>query len=336
MPVVTAERATSAVAAVRVDAGSALVTDAGAPLFPRTAEAMANHLVDPAQLAALFDLEPLSDADKRAPRLQSFLKRNVGPTPVRISQGNVAVAHHTISKRECLQGLQGVQLQTEAQRKQCGAPNMVPVYRHGDPSKAAFCIDIFEFPNRACELPIVWSSPAQASAICALEGKRLCTQPEWTTACKADPTGGADSMYAYGDELDLHVCNTNKSRGDDKSCRARTAKTAWDTCGTDTEPSGAFPKCRSRFGVYDLHGNVAEEMTRVAADGRAVSQLKGSAFFYVDVARKPGEKQDPAKDETYPDHCGYDPRWHVEPIASAVHVNYHLGFRCCKSIAVAR
>ena len=100
-----------------------------------------------------------------------------------------------------------------------------------------------------------------------------------------------------------------------------------------TEPSGAFPKCRSRFGVFDQHGNVAEVMTRKERDGNVVTQLKGSAFFYVEVARRP---EDPAwspgaHGETYPDHCNYDPRWHVEPIEKAWHVNYHLGFRCCLS-----
>ena len=47
-----------------------------------------------------------------------------------------------------------------------------------------------------------------------LQGKRLCTQQEWSLACRSDPAGGADSTYAYGDELDLARCNTNKPRPD--------------------------------------------------------------------------------------------------------------------------
>jgi len=82
--------------------------------------------------------------------------------------------------------------------------------------------------------------------------------------------------------------------------------------------------------VFDQHGNVAEAMTRYdSQEGKTVSQLKGSAFFYVDVHRRPDE---PHKLETYPDHCMYDPRWHVEPMNRAWHVNYHLGFRCCADI----
>jgi hypothetical protein len=51
----------------------------------------------------------------------------------------------------------------------------------------------------------------------------------------------------------------------------------------------ADPRCRSRFGVFDQHGNVAEIMTRLEpADGEVKSQLKGSALFYVDA---PGSRE---------------------------------------------
>jgi formylglycine-generating enzyme len=42
--------------------------------------------------------------------------------------------------------------------------------------------------------------------------------------------------------------------------------------------------------------------------------------------------QKPGGRETYPDHCNYDPRWHVEPLEGSLHSNYHLGFRCCLSL----
>ncbi len=72
-------------------------------------------------------------------------------------------------------------------------------------------------------------------------------------------------------------------------------------------------------------------MTRADPDGHTYSQLKGSAFFYADVARKPDERQVKGR-ETYPDQCAHDPRWHVELMSEAWHVNYHLGFRCCKTV----
>jgi len=294
---------------------------------------MAIHYETRADLLALIDVRPLTPAQYRVVRPDIFLNLNVGPAVTRMNQGNKAIAHHARGRRACLDGLKDVVVQTDEQRARCGAPNMVPVYRHGDPKAARYCIDVFEFPNKPCELPFVWAAPTHAQTMCAIQGKRLCTQEEWSLACRADPAGGADTTYAYGNDLDLDVCNTNKPRGPDNKCSTRDATHAWATCGTDTEPSGAFPKCRSRFGVFDQHGNVAEIMTRRDKDGSVVSQLKGSAFFYAEVARRPNQPQPPGGRETYPDNCNYDPRWHVEPIGSAWHVSYHLGFRCCKDIS---
>jgi hypothetical protein len=261
----------------------------------------------------------------------------VGGGPWHFSQGNRAIAHHSIGQRACLEGLKDVVLQTPEQRARCGADAMVPVWeRGGNVDSAKYCIDLFEFPNKACELPFVFITPSQAVRVCHAQGKRLCTQDEWNLSCRADPAGGADRVYAYGDEMDLSVCNTNKSRaaGGYPSCDVSTNERLWTTCGTNTEPSGAFPRCRSRFGVFDQHGNVAEIMTRFEpADGKMYSQLKGSAFFYVDVAKKP---TDPGGYWTkYPDQCNFDPRWHVEKIEESSHMNYHLGFRCCKTLGPA-
>ncbi len=253
-------------------------------------------------------------------------------------EGTMDRPQHRISKDACLANLRGITLQTDAQRARCkGSANMVPIYRGGKEEDAKTCIDVFEYPNVACELPFVWGNPTDAQAMCAAEGKRLCAQSEWNLACGGDPAGGPDSRYAYGSEPDLEICNTNKPhpmRGTTKSwvCSVTDAKTAWETCATETEPSGAFPKCRSRFGVYDQHGNVAEMMSRKEA-ATVYTQLKGSAFFYVDVFRR---HDDPSRSregrETYPDQCNFDPRWHVEELSKALHSNYHLGFRCCRDI----
>jgi hypothetical protein len=258
----------------------------------------------------------------------------VGGGPWRLGQGNRAISRHSIGRRACMRGLADVTIQTPEQRERCGAENMVPVWdRGGSMAAASFCIDVFEFPDKPCELPFVFVTPAQAERICRAQGKRLCTQDEWNLACRGDPNGGADRVYAYGDDLDLQVCNTNKSRKNGPYCDVSGFEKLWTTCGTDTEPSGAFPRCRSRFGVFDQHGNVAEIMTRFEpADREVKTQLKGSAFFYVDVAKRP---QDPGGYWTkYPDHCNFDPRWHVEKLETSQHMNYHLGFRCCRSLSM--
>jgi len=283
-------------------------------------------------LLGLLDLPPLED-ETRLRKRQALLEQAIGPDgPGRMNQGNPEIANHEISKARCQAGLQGIMLQTEEQRRVCkGQPYMVPIYKDGNIESAKACIDIFEFPNKPCELPFVWASASQAKLVCQALGKRLCTQQEWATACSADPAGGPASKFAYGDTLDLTVCNTNKSSHlhDKKPCDATSIATAWKTCGTNTEPAGAFPRCRSRLGVFDQHGNVAEAMSRYDLEKqKTVSQLKGSAFFYVDVART--DRTEP-KRENYPDFCAHDPRWHVQDLNRAWHVNYHLGTRCCLS-----
>lgn len=312
--------------------------DGGRVLAPED-DPMFLHKTTRQELRELFSIKTLSEKETKTILPDPFFFQVLGTEDSRhMNQGNKALSMHTVSQRACEEGLRGVPLQTPEQKAACGAENMVPVNFAGKP--AYYCIDQFEFPNKPCALPFVWAAPAFAKKMCELQGKRLCTQGEWSQACRGDPAGGKDTKYAYGDELDLQVCHTNRPHR--QRCDVRSIKGAWETCTTDTEPAGAFPKCRSRFGVFDLHGNVAEIMTRRDYDepeyaGRMVSQLKGSAWFYTEVAMEPGKPPKPKKpgealQETYPDHCNFDPRWHVEPLDQAFHVNYHLGFRCCKTI----
>ena len=311
-----------------LDAAAAASPDAGPPV--RT-DPMQAHKETREELLSLFTIKELTEKEEKTIRADAFLRSMFNTDgPHHASQGNKEIAQHTISREQCLEGLKDVVIQTPEQREKCGAENMVPVWVKG--KEAWFCIDVFEFPNKACELPMVWTQPPLAKKVCELQGKRLCSDIEWNIACRGDPDGGPDQRYAYGDRLDLEICHTNLRHR--KPCVVRDAKSTYKTCTTDTEPSGAFPKCRSRFGVFDQHGNVAEVMMRRDGD-RVVTQLKGSAWFYVELAKEPNEPV-PAtttnKTGAYPDHCNFDPRWHVEPLERAMHVNYHLGFRCCKSI----
>jgi hypothetical protein len=295
---------------------------------------MTSHLTTAPELARLVLFPHTTPA--RAASRDGMLPYLVAPMPGRFNHGNRALAHHKISRAACLAGLRDVVLQTDEQRAICkGEANMVPIYADGDPRSARACIDVFEFPNQPCELPFVWGSPSQAETLCEMQGKRLCAQPEWNQACSGDPAGKERWPYAYGRSLDLTVCNTNtphwQSNEGRPACNVHDAQAAWSTCATDTEPAGAFPRCRSRLGVFDQHGNVAEEMTRTEA-GETLTQLKGSAFFYVDTAVEPGKPSPHPGIEAYPDTCEFDPRWHVEKLREAVHVNYHLGFRCCKTV----
>jgi hypothetical protein len=318
-----------------VDAQAAAIlaaADAGGREPPLVeSDPMSNHHDTREELLSLFSIKDFTDEEKKRIQPDVYLRNVFGPDgPGRMNQGNKAIARHTISKEKCLAGLKDIVIQTPEQREKCGAENMVPVWIKG--KEAWFCIDVFEFPNKACELPFVWTPPTHAKKVCELQGKRLCAQTEWNIACRGDPNGGDDQKYAYGNKVDIEICHTNLRHR--TQCNAHDAKTAFNTCTTDTEPSGSFPKCRSRFGVFDQHGNVAEVMMRREGD-QVVTQLKGSAWFYNELVREPGEpvpETTTNKAGAYPDHCNFDPRWHVEKLEEAWHVNYHLGFRCCKSI----
>ena len=331
-PVVDAGRDLGSDAALEAAAREILDGAAGDGAAPVVYEdPMANHFTTTDEYLALFTIKDFTEEEKKKIQPDQFLRRMFQMTgPAHANQGNKAIAQHSISRDKCLEGLKGITLQTPEQREKCGAENMVPVWVKG--KEAWYCIDIFEFPNKACALPMVWTQPPLAKKVCELQGKRLCSDIEWNIACRGDPQGGDDWKYAYGDKLDLEICHTNLRHR--QPCIVQDANTTWKSCTTDTEPSGAYPKCRSRFGVFDQHGNVAEVMMRREGD-KVLTQLKGSAWFYNELAREPGQpvpETTTNKTGAYPDHCNFDPRWHVEPLESAGHVNYHLGFRCCKSI----
>lgn len=332
-----ADAATDAGHESAVDAAAAYLADAsaeGGKAGPVVySDPMSIHRETRDELLSLFTTKEFTEQERKTIRPDEFLRAVFNTDgPSHGNQGNKAIAQHKISREKCLEGLEGITLQTPEQKAKCGgAENMVPIWTKG--KEPWFCIDVFEFPNKACELPIVWVPPTTARKVCELQGKRLCSDIEWNIACRGDPQGGDDWRYAYGNKVDIEICHTNLRHR--QACVVQNAKTTWNSCTTDTEPSGAYPKCRSRFGVFDQHGNVAEVMMRREADNKIVTQLKGSAWFYNELVKEPNEPV-PAtttnKQGAYPDHCNFDPRWHVEPIENAMHVNYHLGFRCCKSV----
>ena len=103
---------------------------------------------------------------------------------------------------------------------------------------AAFCVDVFEYPNKRGTAPTASVGFADAKRMCEAQGKRLCTEAEWEKSCKGP--GGA--KWPYGNGFDANACNTEDDIGDSRSLA----------------PSGRFAKCRSGFGVADMAGNVAE------------------------------------------------------------------------------
>ena len=231
---------------------------------------------------------------------------------------------------------------------------MAPLY---DPSTekaedARACIDQFEFPDIPCSYPVVWVSAREAALICEAMGKRLCDAHEWEGACagslgppdyrfdlaKGLPPNlavermrqthnrkyGADKVWAYGPAYRKGVCACSSFKTE--GCNGG----SWTGCGSNTFPSGSFPECRSKLGVYDLHGNAAEHMNLPLEESQMSSrgsrelgytEMKGSWFIF----------------DTYyahPDWCRWRaPFWHGTRVLDIrSHRNYHLSFRCCKTL----
>lgn len=166
----------------------------------------------------------------------------------------------------------------------------------------SFCMDEYEWPNRAGARPEVMVTWHEAQARCRTVGRRLCTEDEWTFACE----GEAMDPYPYGYDRDPTACNIDRRfpapvrsrlHGPGGRAEAERVYTA--------VPSGALARCVSPTGVHDLAGNV-DEWT-VSSSGRPFrSALKGGWWGFVRTRCRPVTR---AHNETF--------RY------------YQIGFRCC-------
>jgi formylglycine-generating enzyme required for sulfatase activity len=274
-----------------------------------------------------------------------------------IGQGNPAITRHPVTPEACQDKLTrlGVSYENHAFEQICKAKYMAPLY---DPSRqrpedAAACIDQFEFPDIPCAYPVVWVKAREAAAICAAEGKRLCDAHEWEGACEgrldepdyrfdlAGPSSNPSvairrmraahnqkyegrKTWSYGAAYRTGVCGTSSQKSAD--C----AGDGWKKCGSNTFPDGTFPECRSPLQVYDLNGNAAEHMnlplneSQMASRGSrdlGYTEMKGSWFAF-------------DKSRAHEDWCRWRaPFWHGSRVMDEhSHANYHLGFRCCKTL----
>jgi len=107
----------------------------------------------------------------------------------------------------------------------------------------AYCIDVYEYPDREGALPRSNVSWEEAQASCESAGKRLCTSDEWERACR----GTSERLYGYGNQRDPAACNTPiEGSGPGPGTPAPLAA------------SGSFARCHTPEGVYDLNGNLSE------------------------------------------------------------------------------
>ena len=167
------------------------------------------------------------------------------------------------------------------------------------------CMDRFEYPNRKGENPIIMVSWYEARDACKNEGKRLCSEDEWTYACEGEEA----TPYPTGYSREASTCVNDRpwKKFDGQALMPRSGKNAmleldrlWQGL-----PSGSRPACKSKDGVYDMTGNV-DEWTKSSVAGERPSVLKGGYWGPVRTRCRPATK---AHDET--------------------HTFYQQGFRCC-------
>lgn len=173
-----------------------------------------------------------------------------------------------------------------------------PAKCKGSRQHRRFCIDHEEYaepsgtdPKDA--MPVVNKSWGDAKALCEARGARLCKESEWEFACE----GPEMSPYPYGFSRDSSLCNFDKTDlgGPEEKLKDLRA------------PLGAFPDCKSPFGVHDMVGNVDEWVERENMAPPNRSALRGGWWL-------PGRNR-----------CRAATTAHPETYSAK-----QVGFRCCK------
>lgn len=273
-----------------------------------------------------------------------------------MGQGNPAITRHPVTPEEAQAKLKrlGVDYSNPQFEKICGAKYMAPLYNPATqrPEDAKACIDQFEFPDIPTVYPVVWVKAKEAAEVCSLMGRRLCDAHEWEGACagRLEPpdyrfdlakgltpnaavermriahnqADSRDKSWSYGPAYQKGVCAASSQKS--PACDGGN----WSKCGSNTFPAGDFPECHSPLQVYDLNGNAAEHMnlplneSEMASRGSlelGYTEMKGSWFVFDTY-------------QAHPDWCRWRaPFWHGSRVMDEhSHANYHLSFRCCKSL----
>jgi hypothetical protein len=105
-----------------------------------------------------------------------------------------------------------------------------------------------------------------ARALCERNGKRLCSEREWTLACRGPDS--AKTMYCYGDYYETGRCN-----GIYAFCDSIYPGCYYDF-GFHVMPTGSFPACTTWCGIFDISGNLWEWVST----GSGTGALRGGAY----------------------------------------------------------
>ena len=173
-----------------------------------------------------------------------------------------------------------------------------------------FCIDEYEYPNRAGAKPPVMRNFFEARDSCATAQKRLCYEREWVAACE----GPEEKPFPYGYARSSKQCNFDNRWVDPHLSRVYSSDPEVQRAELErldrSLPSGQRAGCVSDYGVHDLTGNVDEwalaDHDRPHEHAR-FSALKGGAWGHVRNACRPVT-------------TSHAPEFRY----------YFIGFRCCR------
>ncbi|MDP3278999.1 MAG: SUMF1/EgtB/PvdO family nonheme iron enzyme [Deltaproteobacteria bacterium] len=174
-----------------------------------------------------------------------------------------------------------------------------------------FCVDRYEAPNVRGAFPLAFRTAIEGERWCSARGKRMCTDVEWTRACR----GPTAQNYPYGERYVRGRCT------DDRTWRSP----SWSALGTypsaaamleaerlyQADPSGLREGCVSPEGAHDLTGNVAEWVVRTIPNSTNYSHVMKGCYWAGCFGSTPPS-------------CSF-----VNPAHPATFRSYEAGFRCC-------
>ena len=176
----------------------------------------------------------------------------------------------------------------------------------GNRTHLRFCIDMYEYPNLVGVKPATMMSWIDSKNACELEGKRLCTNKEWTLACEGPERSPYPYGYVRGKECNVDVELPVVNFNDFLSPRKVSAEV--DRLDRRVH-SGSMSLCVSAFGVFDMTGNVDEWVLNENHNKKTpISGLKGGYWG-------------PVRNRCRPTTTAHN-EWHYA---------YQSGTRCCSS-----